>query len=334
MSAAEATPWAIDRARAAVLRVAEPWLGRFYSDRERRVRWMAVVSIATSLALTVIAPLWLLALGPVILGVPHLMADARYLVVQPGLHRRGALVWLAVIPLVALGFGAPPFIGLLSVVPLVVTAKASTARKLAVLAVWAALTAIAFAWETPFLLAFLHLHNVIALAWWWSLQRRSGATWLVPVLVIAALAFLLLGGAEPLLTFFHAWNAPASRTSFAEFIDTNAPGLAPTLALRLVLTFAFLQSLHYAVWLRLVPEDARSKPAVRPFRESWEALVRDFGLPALAFCGVLAVFIAGWGLVDLASARYGYLRLAAFHGYLELAVAAWVFTEGRRTAAW
>lgn len=311
-------------------RLAEPVLGRFYSDRERRVRWLAVLSIATSFALTLVAPLWLLALGPVLLGVPHLVADARYLVLQPGLHRRGALAWLAAVPLVALGFGAPPFIGLLSVVPLVVLAHAPLRRKLVVFAAWSALTALAFAWETPFLLAFLHLHNVIALAWWWALPPRTKRSWLVPALVVAALAFLMLGGAEPVLGFFGAWSAPASRTGFGEFVASNAPGLAPTLALRVVLTFAFLQSLHYAVWLRLVPEDARARPAPRPFRESWSALVRDFGLPALGFCIALALFISLWGIVDLSAARYGYLRLAAFHGYLELAVAAWFFTEGRR----
>lgn len=310
--------------------MAEPWFGSLYADRERRVQWMAVVSIATSFALTLIAPLWLLALGPVLLGVPHLVADARYLVIQPGLHKRGVRVWLASIPLIALGFGAPPFIGLLAIVPLVLVARGSVARKIVALMIWAALTVVALLWETPFLLAFLHLHNVIALAWWWTWQPRSSRSWFIPALVVAALVFVMLGGAEPVLSFFNAWNAPGARTSFGEYVNANAPGLAPTLALRLILTFAFLQSLHYAVWLRLVPEDARARPAPRPFRESWNALVRDFGLPALAFCIVLALFIAVWGAFDLSAARYGYLRLAAFHGYLELAVAAWFLVEGRR----
>ncbi len=322
--------WAIDRARAAAYRLAEPLLGRFYADRERRVRWVAVFSIVTSLALTVTAPLWLLALGPVVLGVPHLVSDARYLVVQPGLHRRGALALLAALPLIATAFGAPPFIGLLAVVPMVVLARASFTRKLLALGVWGALTSLAFVYETPFLLAFLHLHNVIALGWWWALQPRSRSAWLIPLLVVAALVFLLLGGADPLLSALGAWNAPGSRTSFGEFIETSAPGLAPSLAARLVLTFAFLQSLHYAVWLRLVPEDARARPAPRPFRESWQALVRDFGAPALAFFFALALFISLWGVVDLSAARWGYLRLAAFHGYLELAVAAWFLVEGKR----
>ena len=47
-----------------------------------------------------LAPWWAFALGPIVLGVPHLVADIPYLVVQPGLHRRGAL-------LAAVGFPLP-----------------------------------------------------------------------------------------------------------------------------------------------------------------------------------------------------------------------------------
>jgi hypothetical protein len=84
------------------------------------------------------------------------------------------------------------------------------------------------------------------------------------------------------------------------------------------------------MWLRLVPEDARPRPAPRPFRETWRALERDFGKPLLFVFLALTLFIAAWGLVDLAAARVGYLRLAAFHGYLELGAAALFLVEKRR----
>jgi hypothetical protein len=52
----------------------------------------------------------------------------------------------------------------------------------------------------------------------------------------------------------------------------------------------------------------------------------------LVFLGV-SLFIALWGLKDLAQARWGYLRLAAFHGYLEVAVAALFLVERKRPTA-
>lgn len=328
---AVAGPWWIDSIRSRLYRALRPWLAPLYADRARRVKWLGLLSITVCFALTLVAPLWLLALGPVLLGVPHLVADARYLVVQPKLHERGPLAWLAAFPMVATGFGAPAFVSLLSLVPAVLLARASVARKAVGLTVWAALTAVAITWETSFLLAFLHLHNLVALGWWWALRPRTKHVFVLPAAVLAGTAFLLAGGAEPIITALGAWQAPGSAASFAEFVETTSPpGLGATAGLRLVLSFAFLQSVHYAMWLRLVPEDARVRPAPRPFRATWDALMKDFGLPLLAVFLGLTLFIALWGLKDLQAARWGYLRLAAFHGYLELAVAALFLVEWKR----
>jgi hypothetical protein len=328
-----AGPWWIDSVRAHLYRALTPWFSSLYADRARRVVWLGLFSIAISFSLTLISPLWLLALGPVILGVPHLVADARYLVVQPKLHERGALALFVAVPLVATGFGVPPAISLLSLVPAVLMAQASAGRKALGLAAWAALTAIAIFWETHFLLAFLHVHNLVAVGWWWAMRPRTRHAILVPAAVFAGTAFLLAGEADPIITALGGWSAPASGASFTEFVQSGSPvGMDATLAARLVLSFAFLQSVHYAMWLRLVPEDARTRPAPRPFRATWDALVKDFGLPMLIVFFGLTLFIAGWGLTDLASARWGYLRLAAFHGYLELAAAAYFLVERKRPA--
>lgn len=322
--------WWLDVVRARVYRAFAPVLGPLYGDRPRRVVWMGLLSVSVSFALTLSAPLWLLAIGPLVMGVPHLLADVRYLVVQPGLHRRGPRLWLAALPLVATGFGAPAAFSLLAVLPAVLFARGTTARKLVALGAWLALTFAALLWETPFLYAFLHAHNLVALAWWWVLRPRTRFALLVPLVVLLGAAFLLLGFAEPVLTLLGGWAAPASMTSFGEFAETVAPFTSPTLGARVVLSFAFLQSVHYGLWVRLVPEDARARPAPRPFRETWRALEHDFGRPLLLACCALALFIAAWGVVNLAAARVGYLQLAAFHGYLELAAAALFFVEARR----
>ena len=300
----------------------------FIANRALRVQALAVFSIVTALALTSLAPLWLLALGPIVLGVPHLVADARYLVAQPGLHRHGALSWLLFLPLIGIALGAPPFVGLLSMVPAVLLANARFSLKLAGLSAWLALTFAAFHFENHFLLAFLHLHNLVALAFWWAWRPREARSLLIPLLVVAALFFIFLGGADSAV----AHSGPRTGSPFGEFVETNAPGFEPMLAARLILSFAFLQSLHYAVWLRLVPDDARARPAPRPFAASWNALERDLGLPLLLVCVVACVVFAAWGVVNLAEARDGYLRLASFHGYLELAAGAYFLVQQKRPA--
>jgi hypothetical protein len=96
-----------------------------------------------------------------------------------------------------------------------------------------------------------------------------------------------------------------------------------------VLFFAFAQSVHYAVWLRLIPEDDRARPGLRSFTSSVRALTQDVGRPLVVFAGVLTLALSAWALSDLCAARDVYLRVAGFHAYLELAVLALFVVEGR-----
>ncbi len=319
----------LDAARAALYQLLAPWLGPLYADRARRVAWLGVSAVLTSFALTLAAPLWLLALGPVVLGVPHLVADVRYLVVQPGLHRRVLPATLAAAALVAVGCGAPALVGLAAMVPAIAAARASRRGKALAVATWAALSAWAWRDEHRFLFAFLHAHNLVALALWWRVRPRDGRAGWTVALVLVGGAALALGLADGVITALGGFTAPATGTDFTELVEQLAPGLRPDVGLHLVLSFAFLQSVHYALWLRLIPEDARARPAPRPFHASWEALRRELGAPLLAVAGLLALGIAAWGALDLPGARLGYLQLAAFHGYLELAAGSWLVLERR-----
>jgi hypothetical protein len=322
--------WApADSLRSWVYRALLP-LGRpLVADRPRRVAWLGSLSILVSLGLTLTVPLWTLALGPVLLGVPHLLADVRYLVVRPGLHRRKWL-WLSVLPLVAASLGAGPEVGLLAVAPVLVAAQGSSTRRAAIAALLAGLLVLAERFGFVFQLVFLHLHNLVAVGVWWAWRKRSWGALFVPLTVALGVALLLSGAAEPVLTALGNWTAPWTGTSFTEFVETTTPLADPQLALRLVLVFAFLQQVHYGMWLRLIPEDDRHRPSPRPFRASWRALEEDFGRWPLRAVALLALALAGWGAVDLHGARLGYLSLAAFHGYLELGALAFLFIEARR----
>jgi hypothetical protein len=101
-------------------------------------------------------------------------------------------------------------------------------------------------------------------------------------------------------------------------------------ARRLLLAFAFAQSVHYAVWLRAIPDETRRTDSIRSFRQSTRALLREVGplVPGVAI--VATVALAVWGAFDLATARMGYLRFAGFHGYLEIALGALAWAEHRK----
>jgi hypothetical protein len=193
---------------------------------------------------------------------------------------------------------------------------------------------VAVAWPLPFNVALVHLHNVVAVVLWLLLRRSGPAlrrpsafdTSLVALIALVA-AFILAGGADSIVTMAGGWEARATGSSFDDFVAGAAPGVRGPLALRLVLSFAFMQSVHYGVWLRLVPDDLRARAAPRPFAASWRSLRADLGLWPLVAFTLLALGVAAWGTVDLFAARMGYLRLAAFHGFLELGALAFLTVD-------
>lgn len=320
----------LDAARALVLRgVGRP--GRaLLRDRELRVGVYGVLSVLVTFALTCLAPVWLLAIGPLVLGVPHLVADVRYLVARQGLHRRAAFWALVALPIAIVWIRPGLTFGLVAIAGAAIAARAPIGRRLAIaaLAMLALLAYSRVGWTADVI--FAHAHNVIAvLLWWrWAPRRR----WFHrPTIALAALGgALVLGGAIDGV----AWNAgrlavPVAGIGLNELAVTLSPVADPTWSLRLVLFFAFAQSIHYAVWLRLVPEDDRPRAGIRSYTRSVRALVSDIGWPLFAIAALASAAFVAWGLLDAAAARDGYLRLALFHGPLELAVVVLLFLEGR-----
>jgi hypothetical protein len=166
-----------------------------------------------------------------------------------------------------------------------------------------------------------HLHNVVAIVLWALLFRaRRGASraLVLPVvcIVMSTLALAAFGAV-------HAESLAATE-ALGVRLGTIASWLAPGLPLRagipLVLSYILLQSVHYSIWLGLVPAEAVRGDAARSFRMSLRALLRDFGALGLLAIALVSVATIALATRDLTRTRDAYLTLSAFHGYLELAV--------------
>src|SRR5690606_7778839 len=121
-------------------------------------------------------------------------------------------------------------------------------------------------------LALTHAHNVIGIALWWVLRRRSPRE-LAPLALLVASSIAIAAGAfDPMV---EGLGVPGFGASLHHHGLVLAPRVDATWAVRVAVLFAFLQGVHYVVWLRLVPEDARERPAPRPFASTWRALVVD-----------------------------------------------------------
>lgn len=302
-------------ALAAVARVARPLI----VERELRIAVVATVAIAAALVGTAFVPLWLLLVGPIVLGVPHVLGDVRYLVMRPALQKRWLLWALVGVPLVWSAFGGGVRAGLVATCGALVAARGRPSLRAAGVGVAIALFAFVV-WVGPVAdLAFAHLHNFVAVGVWWAWRRRAGRLHWFPLGVfVVGCALLLVGFAEPRV---------------ADFPYAAGEGLVPlelaALGGRLVAVYAFAQAVHYTVWLRLVPEEDRAQPTPRSWTSTWRALRADLGPWLLAGGALASIALAAFALVDLVQARDTYLRMAIFHGHLELAAVALLFVEGR-----
>ncbi len=304
----------LDRVRAWVLRRSGAIGRRFIRDRALRVEALALTGLATALALTLTLPVWLLVIGPLVLGIPHLLADVRYLVVRPGLHRdRGWWAW-CVGPLALYAITQIPWIGAAAVL-----GAAWHLRVPVLLLVGAgALTAAAYLAPSPTLWAFLHAHNLIAVGLWWH-WRPGPARRLVPVVVFLVVYAAILLGAFDGILLGHAFSSGPDAVPRADVFARLAAGIPAPWDTRIVASFAFAQSVHYGVWLRWIPEDDRPRYTPRPVAASYRAVRDELGHGLLTAFALLFALVLGVAWIDLSWGRTLYFAIVASHGWLELA---------------
>lgn len=320
----------LDRVRRRCLQALMPLIDALLGHRENRVALTGCVIILASLVMSLMLPLWQLALGPILFGTLHILADFRYCVVRPGFHRRWPVVLCCGAPLVAMMCGQGLDIGLLAV---------AFAFALANGPLWKRITGLGMVSAAGMLVAeygffadvfFAHFHNVVAVLLWWVWRVRLGKVHWAVLGMYLGVWLGLLGGAFDGLYFALAssgWGPEGqSMAYYAGFLGFGQTGME---AVRWVLAFAMAQSVHYWFWLRMVPEDDRKQYTPRSFTASWKALRQDMGTVFLWLTLLAALGTAAWAVVDLLAAREGYLRIVRFHGILELAAAALLWVEGR-----
>lgn len=316
----------------------------FIVDKQARIAGLSMGHATLALVATLLFPSLLLVLGPVLLGVPHVASDIRYLVLRPTLTRSFG-GWVALFSVLLIGvrlvemgnLGNPAFarVELALVITWVLVALGCTRNpwslpRLSVAAGAVALGAAALTEPALARLIFAHAHNAIGLCIWYVLFRPRRAWGFLPLawIAVATAVVYLAGGSIP------------ERLGWPEWFDLHiqtasqwlAPGLAPAEQRGLVLSYVFLQSVHYAVWLVFIPQDTLKSPGSATFCMSLRSAWRDFrpaGV-ALVAVGMLSVLIAA--CFDPLATSAVYLFITPFHGYLELVVlACWL--AGRHSSA-
>ncbi|MET0342077.1 MAG: hypothetical protein ABW252_13825 [Polyangiales bacterium] len=324
----------LDAARAFMLRCAGPRLGPLLARPALRHAVLGSAGVVVAFVLSTTALVWLLALGPLVLGVPHLLADLRYLVIQPGLSRRPSVRALVLAPLLLTPLVLTRALPLLSLTGALVIASSLVARgtrprRIASGVAGASIVTVGFVAGHVGAVVFAHLHHVIALGAWWSMRRDRGVVEaLVPALVALGALVAGVGLLDDRLPDLLVSSADLLSPEL--LLATLTPDPSTPSSLRWVWLYAFGQSVHYLVWLRLVPDDRRGRPAPRPFSSSYRALRAELGTCGLTAAVAIALGLLAYALRGLDAARGAYLQLALFHGPLEVALLALALAERRR----
>ena len=320
----------LDRLRSRVLRTLAP-LGarRLIRDRELRVALTTVTWIGVAALGAVTVPILMLALGPILLGVPHVLGDVRHLIVRRRYHQRRALVVLAGVPLVIAGLGGGLPFALAAVGGAILAARASARRRLLGLLVVGSLAALIARIGILADVLYAHAHNLVGVLLWWLWRPRIGGLHTLALIAFGGVfTALLLGAGDAVLATTGGLWLPGVPLHAERLARSLAPGASTTWSARILVAFAFAQSVHYLVWLRLVPEEDQRVATPRSFRASWRGLHADLGAPLLFLATAATLVVMAWATVDLVGARSGYLHGAVFHGQLELVALALLLVEG------
>lgn len=323
--------WLADRARWLWLKSLGPLAKPLVRSRELRVAVAGSTMVLLALAGAVFLPMWMLAIGPIVWGTPHVLSDVRYLWVRPERHRRWALWLLVGGPLLALTITAHPAWGFGAAVGALVGARGALWKKLLLLPGALALVWAALANQYLTAVFFAHAHNFIGVALFWAWRRRHGPLHFVPLALFGlACALLMSGWLDETVRAMGPLGVDLGGLDIYYHLGSLSPGVPGMLGVRLVLLFTFAQSMHYAVWVRLVPEEDRQRETPRTFAATFRALRVDFGPWLLGAAIVVTLGVAIWAAADVFAARNGYLRAVLFHGHLEVAAACLLLVEGLR----
>jgi hypothetical protein len=335
---------ALDVARARALRWTAPVTRTFVRDREARVVAAALVSCGFALIATGFATGWLLLLGPLLFGMPHLVAEARYLFFQRHRGDRRLLTVLALQTVCAFaGIGVLALGPCCALALFVAHERSRTAitprhptseRPLSRLesrplfAIAAGMLAAAIVAPTWSRFALLHGHNLVPLVVWIAWRDRPWAvSAIVAGAVAACIAAILLGAFDGV-----AVRTPLSDEAFSltRLTDAVAGEFGGPWRRRFLLLFGFTQAVHYAIWLRLLPEDARERATPRSWRASWRAYERDAG-PVLARLTVIAIVAVPLFAIALGPvrARSFYVVASEFHATVEILLVLLLMRRGQ-----
>jgi hypothetical protein len=305
------------------------------AQRWRTVTLLVLGAVGAALALALGAPIATAVIGLILFGILHNLLEIRYvagrfsgLLGRPFLELLVALITAIVVCRLLAGVvGRPAQLAEIllgyAIIALAARQGLDGRRRRVAWAVVTVAAAVSLAFPAYHFIVLTHLHNVVPLFFLWDWSRRIGSRrgrqafravqllWVVAIPVV-----ILLGLLDGSLTTDAGIVRSVVGDGQTVLATSSPPGAAATvLGARFLTVFAFMQTMHYVVWVALLPRVAPDASA------SFEARVPWVTGPRLWAAGfvVAALFAVLFGL-DFAQGKALYAALASYHAYLELPV--------------
>ncbi len=288
-------------------------------------------------------PLWVLLLGPILWGVPHLISSLRYSSLSFSANARKKLLlfqfslWALVFcyRIAADVLHLPIFLAEFPLLFETVCLLASflfqfalyrnISPKMIVSSLAFSLLLVAtFFYPIQTALTALIGHNYLPLiAWYKSCQDRSDRI----VFAISGFIYLLLSG----LIYFgvsdllYVLHAPVGTIAFLnwDYSEVILPFVSGEFDYQfwfhIVVLYAFSQAMHYFIWMKAIPENYQAQQFPPSFQWSFNRLSSDFGSASIHLILLLSCLaVASWFFFEFQTARLVYFSIASYHGFMEI----------------
>ncbi|MFC7595725.1 hypothetical protein ACFQU3_10440 [Terrabacter sp. GCM10028922] len=318
------------------------------APRSRAITLLVLGAVGASLAVAVGSPIATSVIGLILFGILHNLLEIRYVagrfsgvLGRPFLDLLGALITGIVVCRLLVGVvGRPAQLAEILLGYGVLAAAAwqglDGRRRVTALAVVGTASVVSLTFPAYHFVVLTHLHNVVPLFFLWEWSRRivsrrgrQAFRAVQLVWVVAVPAVILLGlidgslGADPGIVRSVVGDGHSVVASSAP------PGAAATVVgMRFLTVFAFMQTMHYVVWVALMPRVAPDASAAFEARVPWVTGPRLWAMGFMA----AAVFAVLFG-VDFVQGKALYAALASYHAYLELPVLLAMLLGARGLAA-
>ncbi|MBC7457552.1 MAG: hypothetical protein H7235_04695, partial [Bdellovibrionaceae bacterium] len=265
-----------------------------------------MLSLIFNFVLALSIPLWVLLIGPVLLGIPHLISSTRYIPKLTNINLLSvplvgsffvlvALIrlWIGVHDVNIIELGAGFF--LLCLVGFL--CKESKLRMISSLSLLSGLFASSLVYPLETLGFLVLAHNFVAFFFWIvrTNSKSDRTTAVVSLLLFILLTLTILTG------FFDAFISSRLFEIFNGFNDASIgaqifPKADMTLWSRAVSAYALGQGIHYFVWLKAIPEQELSYQHTTSFSYSFKLLKSDMGNRIVYFSGLILIGLVTFAL--------------------------------------